>query len=293
VIENFASKVERAINYLPPIPVVMTELLQALNNDDVDMNALSKIIMKDPSMSMNVLKVINSAFYRLPYKVSNVDYAVRMLGTKEITMICVACGAYKALAPSHNVQTFDLDAFWKHSVATGAIAKRLCRELQAGDQDIIYFVGLLHDVGKVILDRVAHDIYAIVIQTTYDESISIREAEKRLIGESHDKIGGLVMEKWRLPPMFVAVAKYHHEIMKAPVEYRTAVAISALADQLARVRFLGFGGDMSGIVFSDTDAFRELEKIAPAIQDMDIVKFIWDLEEIDEEVAEMEKILGS
>lgn len=293
MIENFANKVERAINYLPPIPVVMDELLKALNDEDVDINNLVRIISKDPSMSMNVLKVVNSAFYRLPYQVSAVDHALRMLGLKEVTMICIACGAYKALAPSHNAQTFNVDEFWKHSVATGVIARKLCKEMQMGDQDVAYFLGLLHDTGKVILDRIAHDIYTMVIQTTYDESISIREAEKRLIGESHDTIGALIMKKWRLPPMFSHVAQYHHAVLKAPEESRAIVAIVALADQMARVRFLGFGGDMSGIVFSDTEAFQELEAVSPVIKEMDIVKFIWDLEGVDEDVNEMERLMNS
>lgn len=293
MIENFAEKVGHAINYLPPVPVVMDELLKALNNEDVDINTLVRIISKDPSMSMNVLKVVNSAFYRLPYQVSAVDHALRMLGLKEITMICIACGAYKALAPSRSAQTFNLDEFWKHSVATGVIAKRLCKELKIGDKDIIYFLGLLHDVGKVILDRIAHDIYTMVIQTTYDESIPIREAEKRIIGESHDAVGGLIMKKWRLPPVFSHAAQYHHSVQEAPEENRSVVAIVSLANQMARVRFLGFGGDMSGVVFSDTDAFKVLEAASPAINEMDIVKFIWDLEEVDEEVIEMERLLSS
>jgi putative nucleotidyltransferase with HDIG domain len=271
----------------------MDELLKALNDEDVDINNLVRIISKDPSMSMNVLKVVNSAFYRLPYQVSAVDHALRMLGLKEVTMICIACGAYKALAPSHNAQTFNVDEFWKHSVATGVIARKLCKEMQMGDQDVAYFLGLLHDTGKVILDRIAHDIYTMVIQTTYDESISIREAEKRLIGESHDTIGALIMKKWRLPPMFSHVAQYHHAVLKAPEESRAIVAIVALADQMARVRFLGFGGDMSGIVFSDTEAFQELEAVSPVIKEMDIVKFIWDLEGVDEDVNEMERLMNS
>lgn len=293
MIENFVDKVERAINYLPPIPIVMDELLKSLNDEDVDINTLVRIISKDPSMSMNVLKVVNSAFYRLPYQVSAVDHALRMLGLKEITMICIACGVYKALAPSRNAQAFNLDEFWKHSVATGVIAKRLCKEMKTGDQDVVYFLGLLHDVGKIILDRVAHDIYTMVIQTTYDESISIREAEKRIIGESHDTVGGLIMKKWRLPPFFSHVAQYHHAVPEAPEDNRAIVAVVSLADQMARMRFFGFGGDMSGIVFSDTEAFKVLEAVSPVIQEMDIVKFIWDLDGVDEDVIEMERLLNS
>jgi putative nucleotidyltransferase with HDIG domain len=293
MIEDFAKRLEKVIEFLPPIPIVMSELLAALDDEDVEMNALSRIISKDPSMSMNVLKIANSAFYRLPYKVATVEHAVKMLGMKEITMICLACGTYRALMPARNVQTFSFDDFWKHSVATGVIARKICRELKVGDKNIIYFLGLLHDVGKVILDRFAHDIYALVIQTTFEECISMIEAEKRLIGESHDVIGWFVMTKWKLPEVFADVAKYHHAVMESPEHSRINVAIASLADQLARVRYFGFGGDMSGVVFSDTEAFKVLEEVVPDIVNMDIFRFVYELETVDEEIVEMEKILTS
>lgn len=291
MIKDFAKRLESIVDYLPPIPIVMSELLQALNNEDVDMNILAKIISKDPSMSMNVLKIANSAFYRLPYKVATVEHAVKMLGMKEITMVCLACGAYRALMPSRNVQTFNFDDFWKHSVATGVIARKICRELRIGDQNITYFLGLLHDVGKVILDRFAHDIYTIVIQTTFDECISMIEAEKRLIGESHDVIGGFVMEKWKLPEVFADVARYHHAITESPEHNRVTVAVASLADQLARVRYFGFGGDMSGVVLSETEAFKVIEGVAPEIANIDIFRFVYELETVNDEIVEMEKIL--
>ncbi len=269
----------------------MTELLQALGKEDTDMNDLAKIIARDPSMSMNVLKIANSAFYRLPYKVATVDHAVKMLGMKEITMICVACGAYRALMPSRSEQTFNFDDFWKHSVATGVIARKICRELRIGDHITAYFLGLLHDVGKIILDRFAHDIYTIVIQTTFDECVSMIEAEKRLIGESHDVIGGFVMEKWRLPEVFADSARYHHSVMESPEYNRVIVATISLADQLARVRYFGFGGDKSGVVFSETEAFKVIEGANPEIANIDIFKFVYELETVDDEIVEMEKIL--
>jgi putative nucleotidyltransferase with HDIG domain len=293
MIKDLKQKIESTINLLPPIPAVMMELLKALDNENSDINSLSRIITKDPSMTMNVLKVANSAFYRLPYKVSAIDHAVRMLGIKEISMICIACGAYRALKPPRNVQTFDENKFWKHSVATAVIAKRLCGKVNIKDQGMVYLSGLLHDVGKIILDRFVHEIYEIVIQATRDECISMIDAEKKFIGESHDSIGGWIMEKWKLPEMFIDVARYHHDVQNVPEGNRTAVAVCSLSDQLARIEYFGFGGDMSGVILSETDAFKILEKINPAIVDMDFVKFVWDLENVDDEISEMENILKS
>jgi len=291
VIADFAKKLETVINFIPPIPVVIVELLKALNDENANMNDIARIIAKDPPMSMNVLKVANSAFYRLTNKVATVDHAVRMLGVKELGMICVSCGAYQAVKPPADSETFDINEFWKHSVATGVIAKKICAELSVGDKNTIYFGGLLHDIGKVVLDRFAHEVYKIVIQVTHEECLPMIEAEKRIIGESHDTIGGMIMERWKFPFALADVARYHHAIALCPEETRPTVAVCALADELARVRYFGFGGDRSGIVLEETEAFRSLHTISPTIANVDVFKFLCDLETVDEEIVEMEKIL--
>jgi putative nucleotidyltransferase with HDIG domain len=291
VIKDFAKKLETVIHFIPPVPVVIVELLKALDDENTNMNVISRIIAKDPAMSMNVLKVANSAFYRLTNKVATVDHAVRMLGVKELGMICVSCGAYQALKPPAGTQTFDLEEFWRHSVATGVIARKICGELAVGDRNAIYFGGLLHDIGKVVLDRFAHELYRIVIQVTHEECLPMIDAEKRIIGESHDAIGGLIMERWRFPSTLADVARYHHALRQCPEETRPTVAVCSLADELARVRYFGFGGDRSGIVLEETEAFRVLAGISPAILGIDIFKLICDLETADDEIIEMEKIL--
>ncbi|MCX5810932.1 MAG: HDOD domain-containing protein [Proteobacteria bacterium] len=291
MIKDLKKRLEGAINLLPPIPAVMVELLRALDDENSDINSLARIISKDPSMSINVLKVANSAFYRLPYKVSAIDHAVRMLGIKEITMICIACGAYGALKPPRGAQTFDTNRFWKHSVATAVIAKRLCNKMNMKDLGAVYLSGLLHDVGKIILDRFVHEIYEIVINATSDECISMIEAEKKFLGETHDIVGGWIMEQWKLPEIFIDVARYHHCVQDSTGENKTAVAVCSLADQLARIQDFGFGGDISGVILNETEAFKVLEKVNPKILEIDMVKFNWDLENADDEIGEMESIL--
>jgi putative nucleotidyltransferase with HDIG domain len=291
MIDDLQKKIEEVIDFLPPIPAVMTELLHALSNKDIELRTLAGIISKDPLMSMNVLKVSNSAFYRLPNKVTTVDHAVKLLGIKEITGICIACGAYQSLKPSQNVETFDCDDFWRHSVATGVVSRRLSQELEILDHNVIYFLGLLHDVGKVVLDRFAHDIYKVVIKTTREENVTLREVEQRLIGESHDMVGGWLMEKWKLPWTFVDVAKYHHTVKKAPEDNKAATAIISFADRLAWLHYLGVESNFDVTILTDNDAYLYLEKITANIDEIDLGKFMQELDSANEEIDEMTKIL--
>jgi putative nucleotidyltransferase with HDIG domain len=293
MIDDLQKKLEDVIELLPPIPAVMSELLQAIGDKDIELKSLARIISKDPLMSMNVLKVSNSAFYRLPNRVATVEHAVKLLGIKEITGICIACGAYQSLKPQPNVKTFDLDDFWRHSVSTGILSRRLCQELEILDHNVLYFIGLLHDVGKVVLDRFAHDIYKNVIQATREENIALHEVEKRLIGESHDTVGGWLMEKWRLPWTFVDVAKYHHSVDKAPEENKAATAITAFADRLSWLHYLGFESDFDVTLLTDHESYLFLDNLTANIDEVDLGKFMKELDSANEEIDEMTRILHS
>jgi HD-like signal output (HDOD) protein len=291
MIENFRQKVEETINFLPPMPVVMTELIDVLHSDTADFRTIGNIISKDPSMTMNVLKIANSAFYGLPYNVTTVEQAMRMLGINEIASLCISCATNRSLKAPPGVKTVDFEAFWKHSVATGVFGKILSRTLNIRRGENLYLAGLVHDVGVVILDRFKHEVYNEIVDLTFKENIPILEAEQRVMGASHDTVGGWLMEKWKLPEVFLDVTRYHHNVNDAPEKNKVVVALISLADQLARLKEHGFGGDMNGVVISDTDAFIILEKKNPDIADLDVVKFIWDLDSANAEIEEMEKMI--
>jgi len=288
---NYKEKIEKFINYLPPIPAVLVELIRALKSDDVDPNTLSRIIEKDPSMSMNVLKIANSAFYNLAVQVQTIGHAVRMLGVREITQLCISCGTSKVLKSPKGRPSIDLDQFWQHSVATGVIASVLLKRFSFGSYPDLYLAGLIHDAGIFILDQFVHDLYQKIVDLTYEKNIPLVEAERAVLGESHGNVGGWLMKKWRLPEMFVEIANYHHNVLGASKEYLIPVAIVSLADQLARLKCHGFGGDMSGVILAGTDAFKVLEEVDRSIRDVDIVKFVWDLDDTNQDILELKQIM--
>ncbi len=291
MVRNFAKRLESVVNLVPPIPLVVLELLKALDDPDVDLSILSRIISTDPAMSINVLKAANSAFYRLPQQVKTIDFAVRILGIKAITTICVACGAYGALTPKRTFPHFDYGAFWKHSVATGVIARRLARELHMGHQAILYLCGLLHDVGKIILHRVAHDVYATAVRSVADGAMSVLEAEREFLGESHDAVGGLIMEKWKLPGEFVSIARYHHAPMSAPEACdRHSVAFQHLSDGLANLRYAFCSEPREGPP-SCMEAFGILSEEHPRLADLSLEEFAWGPNGAEEEIIEMQGML--
>ena len=239
-----------------------------------------------------MLKIANSAFYGLQSKVAGVEQAIRMLGMSEMASLCISCGATQSLKAPKGVETVDLERFWRHSIATGVIAKIICPKLELGRLDNLYLAGLIHDVGAVVLDRFKHDVYKEIIELTRKENISIREAEEQVMGASHDTVGGWLMEKWKLPQVFVEVASYHHSVLPASDKYRLTVAVISLADLFARLTQHGFDGNMNGVVVNETPAFQVLERKNPKLKSLDTVKLVWDLDEANAEIDDMAKLLS-
>lgn len=286
MVKDFRKKVEKVINLLPPIPAVMSELMQAVNNPDTDLKTIGRIIAKDPSMSMNVLKVANSALYRLSNNVTCVEHAAQLLGVKEISSICISCGISSALKPAVGVPTMNLNAFWKHSVVTGVIARTLNDRFGLGPFHNVYLAGLIHDVGKIVLDRSIHSAYTKILDVACNENIPVIDAEIRVIGESHASVGGWLMERWQLPSMFADVAKYHHSVTDVPLENRTLVAAISLADQLAWLKDFGFREGIDDILMSENGAYAMLQEVNPEITDKNLEDIIARLENTLDETAE-------
>lgn len=101
------------------------------------------------------------------------------------------------------------------------------------------------------------------------------------------------MEAWNLPPIFINVANHHHSVMETEEDTRLEVAIVSLSNQLARLKSFGFGGDMSGVVLADIDAWKIIDEAYPQIKNLDVVKFIWDLDEAYNEIVAIEKIINN
>ncbi|HME43808.1 MAG TPA: HDOD domain-containing protein [Syntrophorhabdales bacterium] len=286
-------RIEAIRRYLPPVPGVFAELVQLLHNDNVDTRVLSRVIARDPAMSINVLRIANSAFYGLPNKVKTVEHAVTMLGLKEITGLCMACETGRIFKPRPGEKHVNLHAFWLHSVATAVFSRLFSNQFRVEPQDQAYLAGLLHDIGQLILDRFLHAEYEQVVKLTYDENIPLVDAEIRVLGESHGTISGWLMDKWHLPPLLSEIGSCHHAVGAASAENRLIVAVVSLADQAARLKGFGFGGDETGVILEETEAFKVIQQWQPELRELDIARFIMDLDRADFDITSIEEMMDA
>jgi HD-like signal output (HDOD) protein/ActR/RegA family two-component response regulator len=190
---------------LPTMPSTFAALQLALADPAVDSNKVAAIIKKDPAVAAKVLQVCNSAFFRLPRRVSSIQQAVSYLGLSTVRSMVLSAELFrpgKALSPA-----LDLGQLQRHALSVGAIARSLAAG--TGWADDAFLAGLLHDIGFLLLGRHFRIEMQQALQATA-AGMSLAVAEHKYLGVDHGTAGAYLLGLWGLPYEIVdAVA--HHE----------------------------------------------------------------------------------
>jgi len=233
----------KGVKELPTLPAVLTTIQDLSQDSNTTAEAFGQTISLDLSITSKVLRMANSAFFGVRRKVTSIRDAITLLGFETVRNVALVTASFEILKGETGTREFDRVGFWLHSIGCGAIAKVLCKHL--GIQRSDYFTaGIMHDMGKVVLDAFFSEHFAGVVKAVKDEQIPIREAEKKVLGVTHAEIGRYVARRWKLPPELVEAIALHHEPDKAEDDPQL-VSLAHLADIMARRLRAGSGGDPS------------------------------------------------
>ena len=231
-----------AIQDLPTLPTVVAAITSQIGNPSTNAADIGKLIEQDQALTSKVLRLVNSAYYGFPKQIKSIQHAVVILGFSKVKTIILTASVFRAFNGRKSVG-LDLRRFWQHSLGAALAAKVAAEQIgmpHAGEDAFIG--GLLHDIGKVVMDQYQSQIYGPIIQYARDKGILLREAEEEVMGFNHAKIGEWIIEKWRLPQTIVNMVGYHHN-PSISVERRELNGCVHLGDILARSLGIGSGGD--------------------------------------------------
>ena len=235
-----------SISSIPTIPVVATRAMEAVRNPDSSMRDIAEIISTDPPLAARVLKMVNSAYYGLMQSVGSLPLALTILGIREIMNLVMGISVMTMFPDTSGRGLFDRHEFWKHSAASAQVGKVLSEKLGLQKLGSSVFVGgLLHDIGKIIMDEYMHEEFCQAMNLSVEESIPCYDAESITVGATHPQIGAWLTKKWKLPDELVAAISSHHSPQKIEIEDKMKQIV-----YLANVLCTGYeaGGESSCIV---------------------------------------------
>jgi len=278
-----------SIGDLPTLPHIALEVSRLANLSNSGMSDLVRIIHNDPALTTKVLKIANSAFYGMPKRIESLNMALVVLGMREINHLVTSICIFKAFPAVQGRPTFDRERFWEHSAGCGEIAKVIAHKLSIRSYGAEFTAGLLHDIGKIVLDQYFHDDFLAALEISHDENIPMAVAEERVLGVSHTHIGAWLSQMWNLPPNLVDVIVFHHEPTDSK-EYNTLCALIHLSDAFCKQLGIGFSGDEVQVSLETDPAWSALKKVNPQIDEIDVGQFLLEIESGVERAREFVRI---
>jgi len=244
--ESLKEKIFRSLRDLPPMPQVAQKARQVLSNPNASYADLARVIETDQGIVTRVLKMANSPFYGLSGNVSTVHHASAVLGSKALMdLLNLACSSEilgKTL-PGYDLSAGDL---WKHSLAVARASQVLAGRVQPALEQDAFSAGLIHDVGKLILDPYIDERKAEFQSFVMLQNETFLSAEKRILGFDHAELGAEVCEKWQIPRHIALALRFHHD--PAPSNRDTLSYIVHAADAIAIMS--GIGAGLDGLLYS-------------------------------------------
>ena len=218
---------------LPPLPEIYIRVNELLSSEDSTGSKIGEALQSDPALTAKILKLINSAFYGLHNPVTSIPQAVSLLGRdqlKQILLGSVMSGVVKEL----DITNFPLRDFWQHCIKTAIIARQLAMQnAQVIDHEAFFTVGLLHDIGWLVIAKVKPGSFELIHEMARAEVRETLDVETRELGFTHIDVGVALLEKWKMPHSIIQSVNKHHDYEHDGV-FSIETSIAYLANRLSR-----------------------------------------------------------
>lgn len=248
-------RILKSINTIPAFPETGNKVAQLLTKPDYSVNEVANVIKYDPSITANILKMANSAYFGPRHKISNINDAVVYLGQQNLLRAIQTAGVskyYKKGATGYFDKVTDL---WEHSVAVALMSQIISRKITGQEDTTLYTAALLHDVGKIIMGEFVRDSLAKIAGLVSSKNIAFLEAEEIILGINHADLGGKIASYWKFPVEIRDAISFHHRPDLLEKEEKIMPWIVYIADQACLM--LGVGGGVDGL------SYRAVSEVLP------------------------------
>jgi putative nucleotidyltransferase with HDIG domain len=222
-----AHEIVAKVKNLPPISQAALHLVNLLEQPAVSNDDVVQVLKCDNVLTAKLLRACNSPYFGLEEPVSSVDQAVLILGHQQILHIVLTLAFGGAMTVPLAGYAVEANELWRHSLTSATAAEFIVSSAIDVNVDppVAFTVGLLHDIGKLVLNQVLTPEYQKDIRARMTEKgLSRAEAEKEVLGTDHGEVGGALLQAWHLPDDIIeAVANHHHPIVE-PAPRLSAVA---------------------------------------------------------------------
>jgi len=284
--EKVKSVLNSDITQLQMIPAAASRLLNLTNDENTTVADLSHVIETEPALAAQLLKLVNSAAYSFPSQVTSINRAVNLLGFDEVKQVSLDLLFFNNLIKPNKNAHFDQLYFWQHCLFVAGLSRSIAKSLNHSSPDTIYTAGLLHDIGKIVLETHGKVSYSDFLVFFEKSDNAIPENEETFFGVTHAEIGYVFCKEWNLPASITAVTAFHHTDFldnSLAFGFETDIAIVSFANFIAWMQGIGaVQGNNHPVLQMDVLSTIDIEQLN--IEDI--------LDHVDDEMSNVQDFYG-
>ena len=228
---------------LPASSASISKVIQTIYDHSSNARDVAETIEHDPILTANILKIANSSYYGCSSTISSLQRAVVILGYDTIKELISSVGFISNFTSDENNNGNIITGLWYHSVGTAKACKFIAQKMYVARPDIAYVIGLLHDIGKIIITFYFPERYSNVLKLAAEKNTRIILAERKLLKTDHTVIGQLLCDCWSLPEDISIPILNHHDPGCGKKDSQKMARLVELGDYMSRKALIGFPGD--------------------------------------------------
>jgi HD-like signal output (HDOD) protein len=236
---------------LPSLPATYFNLLKEIESPAATLQGIASVIARDPAATARLLQTVNSAAFSPAEKVAQPMDAVALMGVQTVKSI-VLCLQVFGQDDEARAAGLVPEIIWEHSQLVAKFARQITLK-QTSDAHLAeeaFTVGLLHDVGRIVMATNLSHEYAAVVTAAREKSRPLHEEETAQFGVNHAKVGAYLLGLWGLPASYIEAVAAHH----APGQTAFAQEFSILsAVHAANVFAHEMSGQTDGLALPQLD----------------------------------------
>lgn len=239
-LEDIISRVED----LPTPDPVVNKIISTASDPEASAKDLADVVRLDPSLASRILRLVNSAYYGLPRKITLINEAVMILGFRTVRNMALSVFTYDSILSRKHTKHLDYFQLWKHFVGVAVGSELLAQMTGYPNKEELFIAGLLHDIGKIALDYVFPEVFESAVKLTSSLKISFCEAEEKLQIPEHAAVGMKLLQTWKLPEVIFLTCGGHHSPENFSESlYSDVISMVHIADFL--INLLKYGDSFS------------------------------------------------
>lgn len=271
----------RQIEDVSSLPDVALRVMETVRDPNTSGSDLKMAVEADPALTARMLRIVNSPFYGLKSKVTNVLQAISYLGFLETRNLAVSAVVAEIFRTEVKIGSYSRRDLWQHMVSVGVVSRVVATRFGVANFEDAFLAGVLHDLGIILMDQYLHARFVEVLEGMGPETKLITR-ERELLGFDHCEVGARVAETWGFADSVVQTIRHHHESANCQGEHRH------LAQAVEVANFLCWAKKRSSIGAGTIDNPSKETLMDLAISRADL-QALW--EDLDEELANAETLI--